>query len=274
MATRRLVFAILFALTISATFTAWISRKLAAMHADAKSISYVATTRSLEAGNVLQTSDLEYLAWPASKPLDGAFTDLRSAVGRALLYPLAAHDPLLERQLAPVGSGVGLTTKIPSGMRAVSLKTDQVVGVAGFLLPGTHVDVLVTFHTATSADPITATVLQDKQVIAAGQKMQPDPDGKASPVDVVTILVSPQEAEKVVLANAQGSVRFVLRNGSDHTQMTNAPMQLSALGEITNNKPSALPTPPPKPKEIVASVAPKRYSIEVIRGDKQSLETF
>ena len=96
--------------------------------------------------------------------------------------------------------------KIPDGMRAISLRSDQVVGVAGFLLPGTHVDVLVTFRAPNTGDSITSTVMQDAQVIATGQKMEPDPEGKPTTTDVVTLLVTPGDAQKVVEASSQGTV--------------------------------------------------------------------
>jgi pilus assembly protein CpaB len=147
-----------------------------------------------------------------------------------------------------------------------------VVGVAGFLLPGTRVDVLVTYHTATSQFPVTSTVLQDAQILATGQKMQPDPDGKPTTSDVVTLLVSPADAEKVVLASAQGTVHFVLRNGQDHAQRTDAPAQISELGSFTDLKPEAhvaAARQAPAP-----AAAPKPYTVQTIAGGKQTVETF
>src|SRR6202044_3534668 len=107
-----------------------------------------------------------------------------------VLYPLPKGEPILERQLAAAGSG--LTAKIPSGMRAISVRSDEVVGVAGFLLPGNHVDVLFTSHSDKSPEPRTATVLQDVVVVAAGQQIRPDPEGKPTSVNnVVTLLLTP-----------------------------------------------------------------------------------
>ena len=123
-------------------------------------------------GETLVAADLKQTGWQGA-PLQGTFTRTEDVVGRTLLYPVAGGEPILDRQISAVGAGTGLSTRIPPGMRALSLKSDEVVGVAGYLLPGTHVDVLVTFHPENSQDPMTSTVLQDVQILTAGQKMQP-----------------------------------------------------------------------------------------------------
>lgn len=270
MIARRLVFALVVAVLISGMFTFWISKKMARTHgASSSRLQYVATSHPMEAGEVFSSKDVQLIAWPGNVPLSGAFLKLEDVIGRTLLYPLANGEPILDRQLAAAGSGPGLPIKIPDGMRALSLKSDQVVGVAGFLLPGTHVDVLVTYHSPTSPGPITSIVLQDAQILAAGQKMQPDPDGKAVPVSVVTVLVTPQDAEKVVLASTQGTVHFVLRNGSDHGLVNDKPIQISSLGEI-----AAKPVFKPHVRMVAAIPAPKTHSVQVVQGDKQTVETF
>lgn len=270
MIARRLVFALLVAVILSGLFTYWVSKKMARAHkASSAQMQYVATSHQMEAGEVFSSKDLQQIVWPGNIPLRGAFTKPDDVIGRTLLYPLADGEPILDRQLAAPGSGAGLPIKIPDGMRALSLKSDQVVGVAGFLLPGTHVDVLVTYHTPTSPEPITSIVLQDAQILAAGQKMQPDPDGKAVPVSVVTVLVTPQDAEKVVLASTQGTMHFVLRNGSDRGLVADKPIQISALGEI-----AAKPVSRPHVRTIKAVVVPKTHSVQVVQGDKQTVETF
>jgi pilus assembly protein CpaB len=209
--------------------------------------------------------------WPVNVPLQGAFTAPEPLVGRVVLYPLAAGQPILERELAAPGAGVGITVKIPDGMRAISLRSDEVVGVAGFLLPGTHVDVLVTLRTSNNPEPITATVLQDAEVLAAGQKTQPDPEGKATTATVVTILVKPEDAERVVLASTQGSVHFVLRNGLDRQEFTGLPAQLSQL--------SGEPDKPAKPVQVVHKqlevvMTKPTYVVETILGSKQRTDNF
>jgi pilus assembly protein CpaB len=271
MVARRLIIALVLSLAGSAIFTVWLSKKFSKPSAqNSGELHYVATAQNLQAGDVLTPATLKLTAWPSSAPLDGAFPKPDALAGRIVLYPLAAGEPILERQLAAPGSTAGLSMKIPDGMRAISLRSDQVVGVAGFLLPGTHVDVLVTYRPMNAGDSVTSTVLQDAQIIATGQKMEPDPEGKATTTDVVTLLCTPQDAEKVVEASALGSVHFVLRNGADHEQFPALPVQIAQLGTIGNSGPSKVVAyhPSPKPVAAPAPAAPKPYVVEMIYGDK------
>ena len=142
-------------------------------------------------------------------------------------------------------AGAGLTANIPSGMRAISVRSDEVVGVAGFLLPGTHVDVLMTYHSVTAPEPQTLTVLQDVVVLAAGQQIHPQPDGKPISVNVVTLLLKPEDAEKVVLATSLGVIYFVLRNGADEEQALSPPVGLS---QLTGAPCFCWPTEPYRPR--------------------------
>ena len=270
------------ALVGSAIFTFWVSKKFAKpVSAAAPQQQYVAATANLEAGDTLQKAGLQLVDWPSSKPLPGGFAKLDDLVGRTVLFPMSQGEPILERDLAAPGSGSGLTTKIPEGMRAISLKTDQVVGVAGFLLPGTHVDVLVTYRSVGAQTvAVTSTVVQDTQVIAAGQKMQPDPEGKPTTVDVVTLLVSPDDAERVVLASSQGTVHFVLRTGSDHTHVTDHMAQISELQGGGFQQPRGLVSTsnaPHKASNVISTATapkPKSYVVHTMAGDKQSAESF
>ncbi|MBV8437575.1 MAG: Flp pilus assembly protein CpaB [Silvibacterium sp.] len=269
---RRLTFALLVALIISGLFTFWLSRKMAGNRTVAQAPNtYVATARPIDPGAILKREDVRLVEWPKSMPLTGAFIKIDDVVGRAVLYPLGAGEPILDRHLAAPGSGVGLTGKIPSGMRAIALRSDEVVGVAGFLMPGTHVDVLVTYRDNTHADPLTATVLQDAEVLAAGHQVQPDPTGKPSSVDVVTLLLSPEDAEKAVLASAQGSIHFVLRNGGDHEQAGAKPVALAQLAELPAQKPSTPSTPVVRKPKAPDS---KGWIVETMMGNKSSTESF
>jgi pilus assembly protein CpaB len=270
MTARRLLGALLLALVGSGLFTFWLSQKFSKPAAPAApKVQYVAAVHPLEPGETLQKTNLTLVDWSGGK-LDGGFAKPEDIVGRTVLYPLSPGEPIIERHLAAVGSGLGLSTKIPDGMRAISLRTDQVVGVAGFLLPGTHVDVLVTFRTPEQPDPVTSTVLQDAQVIAAGQKMQPDPEGKPTTVDVVTLLVKPNDAERVTLASAQGTVHFILRNGSDHEQVDDKPAELSQLGG------TKAPAVHGKVHKVDATPAPVAnvYTVQTVAGGKQTTESF
>jgi pilus assembly protein CpaB len=266
--TRRLTSAFIIALVVAGVFTFWLSQKFnKAPHAapPPPKSQYVAAAANMDAGQVIKAENLHMVDWPASMPLSGAFTAPQPLIGRIVLYPLAAGEPILERQLSSAGSGNGITVKIPDGMRALSLRTDEVVGVAGFILPGTHVDVLVTLHPSNLPDPITTTVLQDAEVLATGQKIEPDPEGKPVTATVVTILVSPVDAERVVLASAQGAVRFVLRNGLDRDDLSNPPVLFSQL------------TPglaAPAKTGRAASAPPKPYAVETFMGTTIKTDNF
>jgi pilus assembly protein CpaB len=268
---RRLTSAFIVALIVSGIFTYWLSQKYAKKGpaAPVAKSQYVAAAANMEAGQVIKAENLRMVDWPANVPLPGAFNAPQPLVGRIVMYPLAAGEPILERQLASAGSGLGLTIKIPDGMRAISLRSDEVVGVAGFLLPGTHVDVLVTMRPPNGGDPITNTVLQDVQVLASGQKTEPDPEGKPVTATVVTLLVKPDDAERVDLASTQGIVHFVLRNGVDREQRKATPVAFSELaGE------------PAKPKveqvvrKVPAAPVKKPYVVETFLGAAAKTESF
>jgi pilus assembly protein CpaB len=263
---KRLMTALLVALLISGLSTFWLSRRIskATPVAPQKQL-VVAAKQPLEAGELLKAGSLQLVEAPTS--LAGSFSKIDEVAGRVVLYPLAKDQPVLNAYLAPAGAGVGLTAKIPSGMRAISVRSDEVVGVAGFLLPGTHVDVLLTYHTDKSPDPRTATVLQDVVVLAAGQQIRPDPEGKPiTDNNVVTLLLKPEDSEKLVLATSLGAIHFVLRNLADKEQSSSASV---GLDELTGT------VAPPAKSE--ASMAPPRkppYQVETILGDKQVVRTF
>lgn len=267
---RRLIFALVLALGVSGLFTFWLSKRFSKpVSAAPARHQYVAAAVNLDAGEMLHPASLNLIDWPENAPLQGAFVKPEEVAGRIVMFPLSAGQPILERQLTAAGMASGLTVKIPEGMRAISLKSDDVVGVAGFLLPGTFVDVLVTYHTVATSEPITATILQNVQVLAAGQKFQPDPEGKAASVDVVTLLVKPEDAERVVLASSQGIVHFVLRNGTDKTSAKETAVQLSQLAGGAPPRPVA-----PVSSKTIRPVPAALYSVETINGTKQSVELF
>jgi pilus assembly protein CpaB len=269
MKAKRLLMALLFALLISGLFTFWLSGRVAsANHAPAPQKQlYVAAGKALDAGEQLKPANLQLIAWPASTPLTGGFTKVDEVAGRVVLFPLPKGEPILERQLAAPGAGAGLTAKIPTGMRAISVRSDEVVGVAGFLLPGTHVDVLMTYHSLAVPDPQTLTVLQDVVVLAAGQQIQPQADGKPISVNVVTLLLKPDDAEKLVLATSLGGIYFVLRNGGDQQQAENQPI---GLAQLTGN--AVVPARPGASRPMQPK--PKPYEVETVLGDKQVFNGF
>ncbi|GAC1445519.1 MAG: Flp pilus assembly protein CpaB [Chloroflexota bacterium] len=261
MTAKRMIVALVVALVVSGLFTYLLGKRINSARLRTSNHQFVATAKPVEPGEMLKPASLAMLDWPANVPLPGAFAKPEDLNGRIVLYPLALGEPILERHLAAVGSGAGLSAKIPEGMRAISLKSDEVVGVAGFLLPGTHVDVLETDRSVSNGThPDTSTVLQDVEVLAAGQKIEPDPEGKPSSVNVVTLLLKPEDAEKVVLASSVGVIHFVLRNGSDRTR----------IAEAEAPQPTVRQARP----HLAIAPAPQPYLVETQLGDKKVVTSF
>jgi pilus assembly protein CpaB len=271
MNSKRILIALTLALFVSVLCTWLVSRRLTKPPTVQKQPEaiYAAPSRALQAGEVLKAEDMEVVAWPGNDPLEGAFSQTSEAIGREVLFPLAKGQPILESDLSAAGAGTGLASKIPDGMRAIALRSDEVVGVAGFLIPGSHLDVLVTYHSEISPDAITATVLQNAVVLAAGHQLEPDPTGKTADVTVVTLLLTPEQAERAVLASTQGAIHFVLRNGADTSRSGETPMRLSQLSGEAPAAARIVPRP-------AAPAAPQHHEIETIlggSGDTQPIGT-
>lgn len=270
---RRLSLALFIALVFSAGATYLLYARIRSQRAATPSmIRVIAAVDELPAGTPLSAGNLKVVQWPASMPLTGAFSKPEQIVGRSLIYPISANQPIVENDLAAPGSGLGLSVKIPEGMRAISIRSNDVVAVAGFVYPGSHVDVLLTYRPDNASTPLTQTILQNVEVLTAGQTLEPDPKGKPQPVNVVTLLLNPRDAQKLVLATQQGSVQFVLRNGADQNKPEPKPVLTSQLiADVT--------PPAPRPHLAVAvpkpiSRPPEFYTVETIAGDKHSVEKF
>ena len=245
--------------------------------AQPKLIKVIVANQEVPAGVALTAQNVSLADWPASNPIPGSFDKVESVVGRPVIYPLGPKEPVLERDLAVAGSGIGLSVKIPAGMRATSVRSNEIVGVAGFLYPGSHVDVLATYSVPGAQGPVTQTVLQNVEVLTAGEKIEPDPQGKPQTVNVVTLLLTPEDSQKLLLTSTQGTIQFVLRSGADQAKTEVPPTRLDQL--VAGVRPA---TPPPAPgihkaAAPVAKAAPKvadAYTVEVIQGDKRSEEKF
>jgi pilus assembly protein CpaB len=273
---RRLGIALAIGLIISGTFTYLLSRKMTSAHAAdlPLELRYIAPSRSLKAGEILKPDNIELISWPATTPIADVFTRPEPVLGRAVLYPVGKGQPITEQFLSATGSGAGLAGKIPDGMRAIALRSDEVVGVAGFLLPDSHVDVLATVHTDKSPEPTTFIVLQDAQVLAAGHQIQPDPEGKPATVTVVTLLLSPNDAERAVLASLQGTIHFILRSGSDKGTPKDTPLDLA---QLVGGRPAV--SAGGKAVHIAATRAtilhpPVEFVVDTIAGEKLTSDTF
>jgi pilus assembly protein CpaB len=233
-------------------------------------IQIVAAANDLRAGVALSQNDVAMVDWPSDMALPGSFTKKEEVLGHPLIHSLGTKEPILKRDLGLEGSGIGLSTKIPLGMRATAIKSNEIVGVAGFLYPGSHVDVLCTINMPNNAGNLTQTVLQDVEVLTAGQTIEPDPQGKPQQVDVVTLLLTPEDSQKIQLATTQGVIQFVLRNGTDTKTAELHPTRLDQL------------VPMPKPpvvvvkngKRVAVVKAQPTYVLEVIQGTQKTVHKF
>jgi len=232
----------------------------------------VVAAKPLALGERLTPADLRDIPWPDASRPTGSFGRVEDCLDRALITPVVENELILEDKLAPKEAGGGLSVAIPQGTRAISVRVDDVVAVAGFVVPGTMVDVLVT-GSSTGGDSVTRTILQDLRVLAVGQKSEPDREGKPQTYTVVTLLVNPEEAEKVTMASTEGKIHLALRNTIDTKEVTppavsRASLFAGAPPPRTETAHKVRPTPAPAPKP------PEPYLIDVIRGDKKETTSF
>src|SRR5437867_1770667 len=225
--------------------TFFIGRRLQPVASGPSTIQIVPAAKDLSPGVPLTAVDLTMISWPDNVPLTGSMKKIEDAVGRPLFQSVGAKQPVLQRDLAALGSGFGLSGKIPPGMRATAVRSNDIVGVAGFLYPGSHVDVVATYMMP-GGQTGTQTVLQDVEVLSTGTSVEPDPQGKPQTVNVVTLLLTPENSQKMLLASAQGSIQFVLRSGVDRDVVQIPPIKVEQLLA------GSLPPPPPvAPKPTV-----------------------
>src|SRR5215208_4042764 len=177
----------------------------------------VVAAADLQLGAELKKEDLLVVQFPAGKTPEGTFAKVDEIVGRGLIVPIVKNEPILKAKLASKEAGSGLPPVIPEGMRAVSVRVNEVVGVAGYVLPGNRVDVVATASpTDARADMTSRVVLSNVQVLTAGTRMEQDQEkGKPMQVTVVTLLVFPEQAERLALASTEGKIQLALRNPLD-----------------------------------------------------------
>lgn len=244
---------------------------------EVRSYFVAVAARPLPLGTMLQASDIKLVAWPESSPVAGGFGRTEDLVNRGLVDAVAENEPITEPKLAPIGAGAGLPPTITAGMRAISIRVNEVIGVAGFVAPGTFVDVVLTM-TRQQDDAISRVVLSNIQVLTAGTRIDQEQakDGKSVPSTVVTLLVTPENAEKIALAGSVGQITLVLRNPLDQEMTETKGTRVAAL--------LGAPEPPPvvknvggvrrvveRPREAPAP-APSIYSVETIRAAKRTAE--
>ncbi len=240
----------------------------------------VVAARALQVGVSLKPDDLKVVRLPEAAVPKTGFTKVEDVLERPVISNILMDEPILEGRLAQRGSGLGLAPVIPVGMRAISVRVNEVVGVAGFVLPGMHVDVLITGRPPDrEQQTVTTTVLQNITVLSAGQALQPEASGQAMNAPVVTVLVTPEQAEILTLAGNESKIHLVLRNSTDDLIADPPGRHIQELYRRTGVKPMAPAEPAPRrpaPERVVVVQAPPppppADEVVVFRGTKKSVE--
>jgi pilus assembly protein CpaB len=241
----------------------------------------VVASADLSLGTAIKKEDLTVVQFPQGAVPEGTFSQPAELIGRGLIVPVVKNEPILTAKLASKEAGAGLPPVIPEGMRAVSVRVNEVVGVAGYVLPGTRVDVVATQSpTDKKQDTISKVVLSNVQVLTAGTRMEQDQeDAKPVQVTVVTLLVNPEQAERLALASTEGKIQLALRNPLDQGSPNTPGIRPSGLMSVTK---AAATTSAPRSRTSQAKVQPMAQpqveapapppAVEMIRGDKRSTE--
>jgi pilus assembly protein CpaB len=240
----------------------------------------VVAKHAMAIGTQLTEADLKIVSWPAESPLPNAIAEMKDAVNRGLLTTVLENEPITANKIAT--SGAGLSPAIPAGMRAIAVKVNEVIGVAGFVVPKSRVDVVVTIRRPN--DSMTRTAASNVEVLAAGTRQD---QGKAesesktpNTATVVTLVVSPEDAERIALAQAEGELMLMLRNPADHnTAATTGVKTADLLGLPEAPPPGPVMRPAPTRRVPVPTVVqqqeppkPQPYMVEGIRGGKRTNE--
>ena len=235
--------------------------------------SVVVAATDLGIGDELTKEDIRLIEWPANALPQGVISDPAQVIGRGLIMPVIQNEPILPMKLASKEAGSGLPPAIPPGLRAVSVRVNEVIGVAGYVVPGTRVDVVATVSpTQSQKDMTSKVILTDVQVLAAGTKLEQDAEGsKPTAVSVVTLLVNPEEAERLTLAATEGKIQLALRNPLDKGNPTTTGVR--AAGLLGNPPPIRQVNTRRPPSQAVAALPVANYpTVEIIRGDKRAHE--
>jgi pilus assembly protein CpaB len=236
----------------------------------------VVAARDLDLGAPMDAPMLQVIAWPAGAVPVGSFGEIAKLEGRVVRSPVFKGEPILEPKLAPVGTKGGLPSMIQGGKRAISVKVNEVVGVAGFALPGSFVDVMV--NTTDNKDKaVSRIVLSRILVLAVAQEANRD-ETKPKVVNAVTLEVAPYEAEKIDLARSIGTLSLVLRNPIDKAAVETGGVRRDdllatepamAVAQVQRRLPKARALPVASPPAM-----PRVVTVEVIRGVQKANSEF
>ena len=244
------------------------------------SVQVVVAKQQLPVGTLLTAEAAKLVPWPERNQVPGAFASIDKVVNRGVVAPIGENEPITENKLAPLGAGAGLSPTIPSGMRAVSVKVNEVIGVAGFVIPGSRVDVLVTVApSGAGAGSMTRAVVSNVEVLTSGTRFDQEKaqaEGKPIAATVVTLLATPADAERITLASTEGKIMLTLRNPLDSQPTDTEGVRLATL--------TGPPAPPPViraapggRRKVVETKAPApapdpAYMVETIRAAKRGSE--
>jgi len=234
-------------------------------------VDVVVAANDIQVGAKVEEHDVRLAKFPATDLPPGAYGKRSQVLGRGVVVPIAKGEFILPSKLAPENAGTGLPSLIPPGMRAVSVRVNEVVSVAGFVTPGTRVDVLLTGTPAGGTEPQTTTVLQNVAVIAAGHTLERSVTGDAQSTPVITLLVSPDDAQRLTLASSEGHIQLALRNPLDTLQDEVAASNSKGIykGGTTAVIPPVVHARSVKKKTEVVVPPPSTLNIEVYQGDKK-----
>jgi pilus assembly protein CpaB len=276
-----------------------VSRYLSSAQAYTKNLSQVAVAKvAIPLGTKIIAEQVTMVQFPKESTPDGTFSSAEKLVGRVAIVNIGARESITEARLAPEGTAGGLSAVIPEGYRAMTVKVDDVVGISGFIMPGTLVDVVVVIDPAENTsrqDPISKIVLQNIKVLANGQNIdKPEDQREANSVKAVTLQVLPEQAEKLALASTEGKLQLVMRNSTDQGDEETKGIDKRALlgGDRANPVPepgslkSEQPAVQPRTRRVRAHTDVKaaptaspsqekpRSSVEMIEGAKKRSVDF
>ncbi len=286
-----LVFGLLAAVTVS--------RYLSSAQAYSKNLNSIAVAKvAIPLGTKIVAEQITMVQFPKESTPDGAFNSPEKLIGRVAVMNIGAREPISEARLAPEGSAGGLSAAIPEGYRAMTVKVDDVVGISGFIMPGTNVDVVVVIDPDEKSgmqNPISKIVLQNIRVLANGQNIdKPEDQREANSVKAVTLQVTPEQAEKLALASSEGKLQLVMRNSTDQGDEQTIGINKRTLlsgeqampapepGSLKSEQPAPKPAPrrvrvraEARPAQVNAPVpAAPRSSVEMIEGAKKRSVDF
>jgi pilus assembly protein CpaB len=243
----------------------------AGAHGAGHAWQYLAAAKDIHDGDRIGPEDVMVITWSSDQPVPNAYVpaDKAKVIGRVASYALSNGMLLTENLLAESDSSLGLPHKIPSGFRAFSVRSSEVNDFGGFLYPGSKVDILVSIKAADKTPARSLSLVQDVVVLATGKQLTPDPAGKPTSVNVITVLVTPEQAQRIALAQEEGVLYFSLRNGGDGELREDRPTLFSEIGGIP-----APPVEKRRPLESEPPFPPAGTPVVTVFGSQSSTQFF